>query len=124
MVWGTIVQRLAESNIKIMRVSTLPTYRICIYISGSLERIKHTCRKFCLTNQLCVTVTPTDFVYTGGEESGACIGLINYPRFPKTEVELRTIAKTLALTLLEETFQHSVLLIDCSTTEWITKRYD
>lgn len=34
-----------------------------------------------------VTVTPTNFVYTGGEEPGVIIGAIQYPRFPK-EIKL------------------------------------
>jgi hypothetical protein len=33
---------------------------------------------------LCVTMTPTEFVYTGGGEPGVAVGLINYPRFPSS----------------------------------------
>lgn len=32
--------------------------------------------------KLCVTVTPTRFIYVDGYEDGVVVGLINYPRFP------------------------------------------
>ena len=31
---------------------------------------------------LCVSVTPTEFIYSNGSEPGFIVGLINYPRFP------------------------------------------
>jgi len=53
-----------------------------IYIAGPLAVIEQTCRDWCMEGA-CVTVTPTNYIYTMGEESGAEIGLIHYPRFPK-----------------------------------------
>jgi hypothetical protein len=51
-----------------------------IFIAGPIDVIEQTCREFCMEG-LCVTVTPTKYIYTLGEETGAEIGLINYPRF-------------------------------------------
>jgi hypothetical protein len=98
------------------------TYWVKLYISGSLNVIEQTCRKYCLTNGLCVTVTPTRFIYTGGEETGAEIGGIQYPRFPESEGTILAKMKHLAFFLLEETCQHSILIMTPQITEWITKR--
>lgn len=45
---------------------------------------------------LCVSMTPTEFIYTGGSEPGFAIGLIQYPRFPKPVSELEDTALELA----------------------------
>jgi len=58
------------------------TYWCKIYIAGPIAEIEQICRSWCMKGA-CVTVTPTNYIYTMGEESGAEIGLINYPRFPK-----------------------------------------
>ena len=59
---------------------------------GEIEWI---CRKYCDEVGLCVTVTPTKFVYKDGDEPGAIVGLIQYPRFPKSSMEIRRLAMTL-----------------------------
>ncbi len=38
---------------------------------------------------LCVTATPTHYIYVDGSEPGLAIGLINYPRFPSTAEVIR-----------------------------------
>lgn len=60
------------------------TWWVKIYTSGPISRIEQVCREECYEDGLCVTVTPVKFIYTGGEELGAEIGLINYPRFPSS----------------------------------------
>lgn len=60
------------------------TFTATIYLSGSIEIIKQVCRKYCLKG-LCITIKPTLFIYTGGEEFGVEIGLLNYPRFEESE---------------------------------------
>ena len=84
-----------------MNTKTEPTYWVKIYLSGPLAVIEQVCREECLKKGLCVTVEPTRFIYTGGEETGALVGLINYPRFPQTAGELFVRARDLALTLLD-----------------------
>jgi len=98
------------------------TYWVRIYLSGSIAAIEQTCRQECLEDGLCVTVDPTRFIYTGGEETGAVVGLINYPRFPISPNKLRERSRKLALRLLDATCQHSVLVMNPEETEWITKR--
>lgn len=55
----------------------------------------------------CVSITPTHYIYTHGEESGYIVELINYPRFPKEIVDIERKAIHLAKTLLEKTYQGS-----------------
>ena len=99
-----------------------PTYRIQIYMSGPIETAKQVLRKECLREGLCVTIDPTTFIYAGGEESGFVIGLLNYPRFPKSNEELRSRAGDIALLLLDATCQLSALIVTPEATTWISNR--
>jgi len=105
-----------------MKIITEPTYTIRLYLSGPIEVAKQVIREECYREGLCVTVEPTTFIYTGGEEAGYVVGLLNYPRFPKTEVELMARAADLAVKLLDATFQHSALMVAPDQTSWVTKR--
>jgi hypothetical protein len=98
---------------------TLSTYTIQIYLSGPIEVAKQVIREHVLAHPLCVTVTPTTFIYTGGEESGYVVGLVNYPRFPTAPNELVVRAKVLAELLLERTFQRSALIVTPEQTTWV-----
>ncbi len=107
-----------------MRSAIQSTFVARIYLSGPIEVAKQLIRQDCLREGLCVTIEPTTFIYTGGEEAGYVVGLLNYPRFPSTPEAIRLRARQLARTLLDGTFQHSALLCDSETTEWITTRED
>jgi hypothetical protein len=91
-------------------------------MSGPIEVVKQTCRKVCLDEGLCVTVEPTTFIYTGGEESGVVVGLIAYPRFPQSNEAIWKRAFNLARTMLDDACQHSVLIMDHDNAEWLSKR--
>ena len=71
---------------------------------------------------LCVTIEPTKYIYTGGEELGYVVGLINYQRFPTDIQSIKMRAEDLAEKLLDGTYQHSVLIMYPDETLWITKR--
>ncbi|RMP39858.1 MULTISPECIES: hypothetical protein [Pseudomonas] len=98
------------------------TYWIELHLSGPIEVAKQVIRAECLRQGLCVTIQPTTFVYTGGEESGYTVGLLNYPRFPSTPIDLESRARALMDLLLSATYQHSALMVTPSVTEWITNR--
>ena len=99
-----------------------PTYWIKIYASGPIEEAKHVIRKYVKYNPLCVTIEKTTFLYTGGEESGYVVGLINYPRFPSTPQDLWKKAIDLANILRDETFQWSILIMSPDKTTWLSDR--
>jgi len=93
-----------------------------IYMSGPIDVAKQIIRAECLREGLCVTVDPTTFIYTGGEETGFVVGLLNYPRFPSEPDALNSRARELVAVLLDGTFQHSALLVTPDVTEWVSKR--
>lgn len=103
-------------------ITTAPTIRFDIFIAGDLEQAKQACREFCFEIGLCVTVEPVSYIYTGGEESGVRVGLINYPRFPGTSGALKERADGLAQMLMRRLCQQSYSIVGADTTEWFSRR--
>jgi hypothetical protein len=123
LIWDAIdAQLINERNG--MKTSLEPTHCVHIYLSGPIEIAKQVIREDCLREGLCVTLEPTTFIYTGGEEHGYAVGLLNYPRFPKPFTAINDRAVELATKLLEATYQMSALIVTPDTTFWITKRED
>lgn len=96
------------------------TFTADIYIAGDLHTIRDVCKEYCMRG-LCVTVTPTEFIYTGGAESGAVVGIKQYPRFPKDENELMDTAEDLAYYLVGACNQQSCMVVGQDFTEWYYK---
>ena len=105
-----------------MIVKTEATHWVRLYLSGPIEIAKQVIREDCMRQGLCVTIEPTLFIYTGGEETGYVVGLINYPRFPVSATELDERGEALMQKLLSATHQHSALMMTPLTTVWISKR--
>lgn len=98
------------------------TIRFDIFIAGDLSQAKQVCREFCFAQGLCVTVEPVSYIYTGGEETGVRVGIINYPRFPTDKSTLRNTAMALAHRLMEAMCQHSFTVAGPDETEWFSRR--
>jgi hypothetical protein len=94
-----------------------------IYVAGEVADARSTIRKFCEIG-LCVTVTPTTFIYTRGAEDGVAVGLTNYPRFPTTPDDLQARAELLCDTLIRDLTQSSGLVVGPKRTAWLTRRED
>ena len=90
-----------------MTAAYCPSIPISIFIAGDYDAARQICRDFCDEVGFCVTVTATSYVYTGGEEAGVIVGLINYPRFPSSQAELAGKAVRLASRLREGLGQES-----------------
>ena len=101
---------------------TAPTIRYDVFIAGDLEQAKQLCREYVFDVGLCVTVEPVTYIYTGGEESGVRIGLINYPRFPTDAEELFAKASVLAEHLMHRLCQHSYSVVGPDETVWFSRR--
>lgn len=99
-----------------------PTIRFDIFIAGDHAQARQICREFCFAKGLCVTVEPVSYIYTGGEEDGVRIGLLNYPRFPTTEPALNKTAHELATVLMERLCQHSYSVVGDVRTERFSRR--
>lgn len=107
-----------------MKQRSTSTFWARLYLSGPIEVAKQTLRKDCLRAGLCVTITPTTFIYTGGEETGYVVELVNYPRFPSSPAAITERAYHLLQQLMADTFQHSALLMTPEETQWITLRVE
>lgn len=105
-----------------MTTAAADTFWARIYMSGPIDVAKHALRRECLREGLCVTVVPTTYIYTGGEEAGFVVEMINYPRFPSTPEHIVERARVVMHLLLEATCQHSALLMAPGVTEWISAR--
>lgn len=105
-----------------MNTSAIPTIRLEIFMAGDIAQAKQMCREYCLSVGLCVTIEPVDYIYTGGEESGFRVGLINYPRFPTDIDALQEMARQLANLLMHRLCQHSYSIVGPKETEWVSRR--
>lgn len=103
-------------------MSEVQTYTIDLFIAGDADHARRICRQMCMEIGLCVTVTPTEFIYTGGAESGVRVGLVNYPRFPATPEKLWETATLVAEALRVGLCQWSCLLVAPDKSKWINHR--
>ena len=98
--------REAESaGVSVVPTFVVPTFTAQIYIGRkvqetgetlSLSIVTKVCQEYVDDVGLCVSITPCEFVYSNGRESGANIGLIHYPRFPSGREVIRAHALELA----------------------------
>lgn len=98
------------------------TYWVKIYIAGPIEVAKQIIRREAKQQGMCVTIEPTTYVYTGGEELGYVVGFINYPRFPAASSTIWARAEQLAEILKNETYQSSYTIMDPDQTVWVSDR--
>lgn len=71
-----------------MKKLKCPTYTAEVFIAGDISAAKQLLRGYCLQG-FCVSVETVDYIYTMGEESGFVVRVINYPRFPRTQEEIK-----------------------------------
>lgn len=105
-------------------MKTSPTIRVDIFMAGDVSIAKQVCREVCFDVGLCVHVEQVDFIYTGGEEAGFRVGLINYPRFPSSLEDITETATALANQLLDRLCQHSYSIVGPIETIWFSRRPD
>ena len=107
-----------------MKSKIVETYTVRLYMAGDIEQAKQVLREECYRPNLglCVTIEPTLFIYTGGQEDGFVVGFINYPRFPSTPKQLYDRALVIANRLISRLCQWSAMLVTPEKTVWITCR--
>jgi hypothetical protein len=105
----------------ISRTQPVSTFWAKIFIAGPIDKIEQSCREYCLEG-MCVTVTPTKYIYTMGEETGAEIGLINYPRFPNDPADITRKARELASKIMEDCHQGSYTVMTPDETVFYSRR--
>jgi hypothetical protein len=101
-----------------MNQTTISTFIANIYVGlkenstlHSIEEVKLIVQNYVNNIGWCVTITPTEYYYTDGNEPGVIIGVINYPRFPKTIEILKTQTLELATILRTLLYQKRVSVI-------------
>jgi len=125
-------QEIAESEQLRNKLNTseiVQTYQATIFVGlregydgpiHNVSEVEKLCCDYCTEVGLCVTVTPTRFCYKNGDEAGAIIGLINYPRFPSDPATIDAHAKSIAKRCLEAFGQNRVgYIAGGETSMWI-----
>lgn len=104
------------------RSVTAQSHTSRIWIAGDYDDARRAVRAFCSGRGFCATVQRADYIYTGGEEAGVVIGIINYPRFPRTPDELLSAANELAMHVCLALHQSSYTVEGPEVTVWFTRR--
>lgn len=107
-----------------MQIETTQTHWAKIFMAGDISIAKQAIRQFCMQQGLCITLQLADYLYTGGEEAGFVIGLINYPRFPSTPERIDSTAQALAADLMVACCQLSYTIMTPTGTTWYSRRGD
>lgn len=101
-------------------MKTIATYTASIYVGAregytgeirSLEMAREWLQRLANAGGLCVTLTPTEFIYKNGSEPGFVVGFINYPRFPALPAELKNKTLDIAKELLRMFKQQKVSVV-------------
>lgn len=98
-----------------------PNHTHRIWVAGDYDDAIRACRAFTMRG-LCVSVQPVDYVYTQGMESGVCVTLINYPRFPQPPAQIKATAEELAAFLCDELCQGSYTIETPDEMIWVSHR--
>ena len=107
-----------------MITTVVPTYwaTICVGLKNvdtgkvfSINVVREICSDYVNKMGLCVTITPTEYIYSSNKdhlsEIGAMVGFINYPRFPVEPEVVEKHAIGLAEILKEKLEQHRVTVM-------------
>ncbi|AHX00991.1 hypothetical protein HL13_gp30 [Dinoroseobacter phage DFL12phi1] len=104
-----------------MRSKAAKSYTQRIWMAGNYANAEEICRTFC-EQGMCVSISPANYIYTGGEEAGFVVTLINYARFPKDPVSLKDLAFSLAMDLMNGLHQQSFSIEGPEETLFFSKR--
>ena len=107
-----------------MKIKKSFTAKICLGLREGYTQKVHTLdevytisHQYCNSVGLCVTVTPTRFIYTQGAgiadgyEDGCFVELISYPRFPQSKYDIVGNALDLAKLFMVEFKQTRISII-------------
>lgn len=107
-------------------MKTLPTFTATIYVGlkdtdgshdgcedylYSHDALRAVCQRYCDETGFCVTYTETEYIYTKGNEPGAIVGIIHYPRFPSDFATIKSRAIDLAKLLQRASNQYKVTIV-------------
>ena len=99
-----------------------PSFSVKIWLAGNIQSARLFCAQYFADVGLCATIIPAIYSYTGGEEEGFVIGLINYPRFPSDPISIQNKAIDLGEKLARYLGQGSFLIETPNEMIWFTRR--
>ena len=111
-------------------MKVLDTFTATVYVGfhdrttgfdHTIRQAEKICQEYCNRIGLCVTVTPTKFIYTNSNEYGVAIGFINYPRFPDDPEHIKKLAIELGGIFVKEFNQFKVSIV-CSDKTYMVER--
>ena len=102
--------------------TSVPAYKCEIFMAGNIMDAIECCQEYCDQVGYCVTVSPTTYVYTDGEEEGIVVGLINYGRVPTNHNLIREKAIDLGYKLMGKLDQKSFTVQDPHISTWYSDR--
>ena len=94
------------------------TYWVRVFIGGDFDTLRSICNDWAQQNNVCVSISPREYIYKGGSAMGAVIELINYPKRPRTEKEIWVDGMNLARDLRMGANQLSFTIMDPDVSEW------
>ena len=92
-----------------------------VYIAGDYDHAKQLLQKYVEVG-LCVSTCKVDYIYKYGQESGIKVTLINYPRFPSTDEELKNKAIDIGHYLMGNMSQGSFTVTGNNETIYFDRR--
>lgn len=114
-----------------MNAQEVDTFTATIYVGSYVNETKKTIKRsvveetlkaYCDSVGFCVTLTDTQFIYSEGSEPGFIVGLINYPRFPKTKKDIMEHAFVIAFMLKTVCKQQRVSFVTDSKTYMLSDK--
>lgn len=87
------------------------SFEVSVYMAGDITHAKQVIRRYCNSHPCCVTVTPTAYIYSGGEESGFVVTFRNYPKYSTEGCELESQGRELGALLKDELGQDSFMVV-------------
>lgn len=103
-------------------VVSCDTIAFDVFVAGSYQHAIEAVREFCLSTPLCVSVTPSDFVYVAGMESGVVCRVLNYPRFTHSSHDaLEAKAMALCEHLIVRLHQRSGMVVGTKHSHWLSR---
>jgi hypothetical protein len=119
-----------------MRIKKSFTAKICLGLREgysqkvhALDEVYAICHTYCDSVGLCVTVTPTRFIYSKGQgiadgyEDGCFVELIAYPRFPQSKYDIVATALDLAKLFMKE-FKQTRISVIASDQTYLVEQTD
>lgn len=104
----------ALESIGFEQISSVKTSYVTIHMAGDYNTAIQCAREYTYRTGSCFQITPCDYIYTGGRESGITARVICYPRFPKTDEVLLLETQEFAFILAKKMCQKS-FTIETST---------